>query len=133
MDQDISQKNLFMPQETPKQLQVAVSKALSKQQAMEISAYQRSIQTLSHSFKFPAQQQDVNQRSAVVSHLNMNGETQCNSKLAKTTMYCISLLFSILTFIQKSHCDLSMPQKWSAFFFPEKTRKLIIFLKKIQT
>lgn len=95
---------------------------------MEINAYQRSIQTISHSFKFPAHQQDVSQRSAAVSHLNMDGETQDNNKHAKTTMDCVCLLFSILTFSQNSHWDLFFQRKPGNSFSSSRRYKLVSLL-----
>lgn len=51
-------------------------------------------QSRHHSFPSNAQhiyQQDASQRSAAVSHLNIDGETKCNSKHVKSTIYCIGL------------------------------------------
>lgn len=60
-------------------------------------------------------------REVLLCPSNTDGEIQHNNKHAKTTMYCICLLFSILTFIQNSHHDPSVPQKWSGLFFQRKS------------
>lgn len=91
MHQALSQKSPLMPWKVSYQLQGAICKVLSKQKATETNAYQRPIQTSLLSFKCPTYQQDASQRSAAVSHLNMDGETKCNSKHVKSTIYCIGL------------------------------------------
>lgn len=80
-----------MAWKTSYQMQVATCKVLSKQQATEMNAYQRAIQTLLHSFKCPTHHQDVSQRSSAVSHFNMDGGTKSNSKHIKLAVYCIGL------------------------------------------
>lgn len=112
-----------MPWKTSYQMQVVICKALYKQQATEMNAYQRAIQTLLHFFKCPTHQQDVSQRSAAMSHLNMDGGTKSSSKHVKSTMYCIGLF---ILFHSDIHPKVSSQSIYALnivwHIFPERTR-----------